>query len=52
MNKKQRVYTKGMEDVERVLENISSEASKAKREAWIREHYSKVSKKAKQKESE
>lgn len=42
--KKQRVYTAGMEDVDRVLEHLTDEHKKARRAEWLREHYSKISK--------
>ena len=44
MIKKQKVYTKGSEDVERVMEHLADAEKKAKRAAWLKEHYSKSNK--------
>ena len=49
---KKKVYTQGIEDIERVFEHLSTEEKKAKREAWLREHYSKQGKRPNTKEKE
>lgn len=52
MSKSKKVYTKGMEDVERVFEHLDTEHKKDKREQWLRDHYSKQAKKPNTKEKE
>ena len=44
VSKNKKGYTPGMEDIERVFEHLSTEEKKAKREAWLKEHYSKQAK--------
>ena len=48
---KKKIYTPGMGDIERVMEHLSSEEKRARREEWIRQHYSKKKKLPKQGES-
>ncbi len=38
---KQRKYTPGNEDVERVLDRVDKEYKEARKKAWLEEHYGK-----------
>lgn len=38
---KNKLYTKGIGDVERILEHVSSEEKKLARKAWLEQHYRK-----------
>ena len=38
---KRRKYTPGMEDIERTFDHLDQEEKKARRKAWLKEHYGK-----------